>query len=186
MGWLILGLQGVAFGVLSAIVANRKGRDGFGWLLIGFFFGIFGFVAALVVADLSKPSNSEPRVGPFDPAEATKQCPRCAETIKAQASVCHYCGQTFSPDDVLAATESARVTHNAARTRQWYRDLPKEKRIQVVDSMAKEGAARGILPPFRGTFWKVSPEERNERVRLVKGLPDQQWVDLVSVAIHDV
>jgi len=28
---------------------------------------------------------------------ATKACPRCAETIKAAALVCRYCGQTFDP-----------------------------------------------------------------------------------------
>jgi hypothetical protein len=29
------------------------------------------------------------------PVEATKQCPRCAETVKEAAQVCRFCGHNF-------------------------------------------------------------------------------------------
>jgi hypothetical protein len=31
-------------------------------------------------------------------AEATKVCPRCAETVKEAALVCRYCGHEFAPE----------------------------------------------------------------------------------------
>jgi hypothetical protein len=30
-----------------------------------------------------------------------KQCPKCAESIKRQATVCHYCRYQYGPNDDL-------------------------------------------------------------------------------------
>jgi len=51
-----------------------------------------------------RPSNNpfapttEPPSG--GPAPAEKICPRCAETIKAAAVVCRFCGNEFDPAEV--------------------------------------------------------------------------------------
>ena len=37
------------FGIISAIVAGSKGRNGCGWFLLGFLLGPFGLLLALVV-----------------------------------------------------------------------------------------------------------------------------------------
>lgn len=43
--WLIFAL---ICGILTAVLANHKGRSVVGWFFLGFFFGIFGLIAILV------------------------------------------------------------------------------------------------------------------------------------------
>lgn len=182
---LIVFVQCIAFAVLSNIVAVRKGRDGTGWFMIGLLFGIFGFVAALVVSEMPKAQSKEAELGPFDPSEATKQCPRCAELIKAQASVCRYCGEPFTPSDVLTATEAARTAHNLRGAKEWLRSLPLPQSRAILDVMAWEGAERGVMPPFEKESRHLTPEQRRERSQRLKALPDDVWLEIFYLASRD-
>lgn len=96
--------------VVGAWLATKKGRNAGSWFLICL---ITGFVGVIVLAFMSDAASA--------PAEDdTKDCPRCAEKIKAKALVCRFCGHPFEAsapgapltptlDSAAAAVESGAV-----------------------------------------------------------------------------
>lgn len=79
------------FGIASAIVAKRKGRNGCGWFLLGVLFGPFGLILALVVSsDNEALSKAKLESGQM------KKCPYCAELVQREAIKCRFCGSALS------------------------------------------------------------------------------------------
>ena len=48
----------LACGILSAVVAESKGRSGLGWFLLGLVFGVFALLASVGVSKLEKQNPS--------------------------------------------------------------------------------------------------------------------------------
>jgi rubredoxin len=131
----VLLFQAVAFAVLSGIVANKKSRDPVGWGLLGLVFGLFGFIAALVVEEV-KPKGKQPSQG-LNPDEHDKKCPMCAEYIKLEAHRCKHCGHEFSEEEVEQQIEEMKQELKQRRV---------EKVEKLLENTAMENTAKeGLL-----------------------------------------
>ena len=104
----ILLIQAVAFAILSGIVASNKNRDAFGWSVLGFLFGLFGFIAVVAVSEVEKRKSQSLGAQEFDPDKHDKKCPSCAEYIKLEARVCKHCGHEFSEGSVKRQIEERK------------------------------------------------------------------------------
>jgi hypothetical protein len=81
IGWLTLA------GVAGMIGASKK-RSFFGYFLIGLVLPIIGIVAAI----MAKPNEAAEEQAELQRGDRVR-CPHCAEIIRAEASVCRFCGR---------------------------------------------------------------------------------------------
>ena len=77
----------IVAGILGGIIASNKGRSVVGWT-IGC--ALLPIVLLILLA--------LPRTDRAPLPSDSMTCPRCAETIKAAAQVCRFCGHRFDDD----------------------------------------------------------------------------------------
>ncbi|NCB72109.1 MAG: hypothetical protein EOM45_10105, partial [Clostridia bacterium] len=51
----------ILFGIISMVAAQKKGRSGCGWFLLGVLLGPFGFILALLSDPIEEPQNHQPQ-----------------------------------------------------------------------------------------------------------------------------
>jgi predicted RNA-binding Zn-ribbon protein involved in translation (DUF1610 family) len=94
-------LSWLLFGVVSAVVAKKKGRSGCAWFALGVLLGPFGLILAFAAT---------PQQGKFDAAPpepvALKKCSSCGEPLQPEAVRCPSCGKKTSGFRGVASASS--------------------------------------------------------------------------------
>jgi len=80
---------GLIFGVLSSMAVKDKGRDQTGWFFIGFLFGLFGLIGALIISDNKNEQLDETII---ENETIFLECPNCNAKIERQTKYCGKCG----------------------------------------------------------------------------------------------
>lgn len=85
VGWFV-------FSVLAGIIANAKGRSGFGYFLLALLLSpLVGLLAAIAMPRVV----AEPSVAANDRDTGRVPCPECAEPIMPSAKKCKHCGASI-------------------------------------------------------------------------------------------
>ena len=161
----ILVLQAFAFAVLSAIVANNKNRDPTGWFILGLLFGVFTFLAALVVNEVEPQrkvtTTSARSTNEFDPEDEEKKCPDCAEYVRLEAHVCKHCGYRWSEDVVEQHVEQRK---------QEFEEEKKKRKRSSIHSQEKQAGAE--MRRICSTCHTPHPLDQDECTRCGAALTD--------------
>jgi hypothetical protein len=121
IAWLFLS-------VVLGIAASGRGRNGIGWGILAMLISpLFAFLLLIalprltpIAVQVSQPDTS------FQPA-GIKTCPRCAETVKAAALVCRFCGHEFEASPAGPSTQTALIYRGVR-----YEIMPNDK-VKALD-----------------------------------------------------
>lgn len=144
----------ILFGIVSAFVAVNKGRNGCGWLILGFLLGPFGLILSLV-ASKNGPVLEKQVLASGD----MKKCPYCAELVRAEAKVCRYCQRDLPmPESSEIITTPDKLAKNEQEQRA--SDLkPKGTcpNCNEVISLDSESCPKCQASFAAGSAWKIRP-----------------------------
>lgn len=91
LAWLL-------FGIVSAIIAKKKGRSGCAWFFLGVLLGPFGLILAFAAPSEREPATPLSQTQASEPPTKSPQapdywtCPRCGSSNSKKLNRCGNCG----------------------------------------------------------------------------------------------
>jgi hypothetical protein len=120
-GWILIG------GGVGYLIGLRKGNEGLGFLL-GLLLGFVGWIIVAVLdpspevqareraaftGGYSLDPRASPQMIPSGPEADRRPCPSCAESIKAAAVICRFCGRPVEPVSPVRPVRHETTTERA-------------------------------------------------------------------------
>jgi hypothetical protein len=92
--WVIMFVIWIAIGIWMYKDAEKRGKSGALWLIIGLLFGIIGLIVWLIVRPPERSFYEKKDEQP----QHDRSCPECGRPIPMDANVCPYCGKKFGSE----------------------------------------------------------------------------------------
>jgi hypothetical protein len=90
------------FAFITAVAASARGRNWFGWFLLGMLFSFFALILVLVLPSLNQAAEATPaahKPAPMAPrAKSGLYCSACGAPVTMRDKFCHSCGANLAAD----------------------------------------------------------------------------------------
>lgn len=149
--WTVLGILWVALAIAVAVAARNRNRSAVIYFACSLIFSPFIGITLLGISGGLSPSKAKP-----EPVERTIKCPQCAETIKAEARKCRFCGSALA---VVGDPGTAQQTGSDAATSPILGATSGEARLSALSSKEEE-QLKETLRKFREQQARSAPRAK--------------------------
>jgi hypothetical protein len=97
----------VSLAVAVGMFAGSRGRNGFGWFVLSMLISpLLGFIFCAVSSNLKAGAALKLEKEAIPSDKTHLRCPKCAEFVLPQATICKHCSAALTPDDQFKARQS--------------------------------------------------------------------------------